>query len=505
MTPKVLIVDDLEDNRCVLVDALEDEQLILEKACDGEEALRKVRDSAPDLVLLDVVMPGMDGIEVCRLIKASEATARVPIILVTALGEDRHVIDGLNAGATDYVAKPFAGQVVRARVRAALRSKLAQDTLQQRNDEIAQLNEVIEQKNRKLTVLTETAHRFVDNVAHEFRTPLSVIKEFASIIEEGLSGPVTEQQREHLKFIEGAARELAQMVDDFLDSSKLKARTLRVDRRNHAVASLIEGVLPMLESRAASRRIGINVQVSSDMPPVFADRDKVARVILNLVVNAIKFSPEQSTVTIRASTRSADDVEIQVIDSGPGMPPEETSRIFERFRQVGEVSRDGVKGFGLGLNIARELVWLNLGTLGVRSDVGSGSVFYFTLPALNPDHIVRAYVDRLAEHEEPPVRLALLAVRDARRGDLESVRRFLVATCYPMDLALSTGDAIIVAGVTTEPQRWAQRLRDRKKKKEDTPPDLDLVVDELGCWPFAQRSKFEETLLSRFQQERAVA
>ncbi len=506
MSPRVLIVDDQENNRCVLMDALEDEALTLEEAADGPEALQCVQTSAPDLILLDILMPGMNGIEVCRHLKSDASTSGIPIILVTALGEDGHVIDGLNAGATDYIAKPFAGPVVRARVRAALRSKLAHDEVARNNQEIAALNRVIEQKNQRLTVLTETAHRFVDNVAHEFRTPLSIIKEFAAIIEEGLSGPVTEAQREHLAFIEGAVRELSRMVDDFLDSSKLKARTLRVDRRAHDIDALTGAVLPVLQARAAAKRITVKLDIASDLPPFFADLDKASRTLVNLGVNAIKFSFEDDTVTIRAARHDTGGVRIEVADNGPGMTEEETALIFERFRQVGEVSRGSVKGFGLGLNIARELAWLNLGTLSVRSTLGEGSTFAFTVPPVHPAPIVAAYLERLGEHEEQPVQLVLLRATPAD-ANVGAVRRFLVANCYPMDLVLGTPHDALVVGVTTEPQRWQQRLqalaadRSRQRTGANAIPSIEIIAQ----WPYAEAEALSAALLDAFVGLRAVA
>ncbi|KKL28503.1 hypothetical protein LCGC14_2374510, partial [marine sediment metagenome] len=249
--PRVLIVDDDENSRLALIDALAGEDLSTSQAADGEEALRAVADDPPDVILLDVMMPGMDGVQVCYAIKRAEDTRDIPVIMVTALGDEQDVVRGLKVGATDYVVKPFSGQVVRARVRAALRSKLA-------HDEVAQLVSKISTKNRKLAQFADTAERFIDDVSHDFRSPLTVIQEFALIIADGLDGPVTPQQREHLAVITGAVGDLARMVDDLLDSSRLRAGSLRVDRRGHHVEELIGRVRPIANSKA--QRKGIKLQ-----------------------------------------------------------------------------------------------------------------------------------------------------------------------------------------------------------------------------------------------------
>ncbi len=153
MTPRILIVDDQETNRMVLADALEDEGYDLSEARNGMEALEAVRKDPPDVILLDVMMPAMDGIECCRQLKADQRTSHVPVILVTALDAERHVISGLDAGATDYIGKPFAGPVVRARIRAALRSKLAHDELIEQARRIRELAQTLDAKNSELTAL----------------------------------------------------------------------------------------------------------------------------------------------------------------------------------------------------------------------------------------------------------------------------------------------------------------------------------------------------------------
>jgi signal transduction histidine kinase len=507
MRSKILIVDDNENNRIVLADALEDEGYELREAGDGRAALEAVSQEPPDIVLLDIMMPGPDGVECCRRLKADEKTRHIPIILVTALGEEEQVIHGLNAGATDYLSKPFSGPVVRARVRAAMRSKIAHDQLTKRNREIRLLAETIEGKNKRLAEMTATAHRFVDNVAHEFRTPLAVIKEFSSIIADGLGGPVTDEQVEFLEFIENSTRDLARMVDDFLDSSKLKTRTLRLDRRCCRVAEIMERVRPLLATRAGHRKITIVEDLPTGLPDVFADTEKASRVVLNLAINAIKFSPEGGEVHIWAGPTADGGVEIGISDQGRGLSDEDVKTVFERFKQVGNVELAGTKGFGLGLNIARELIWLNLGSVNVISEPGAGSTFSFTLPPDRPDAILRRYLDRLEELDEGPDRLVVLraSVTDPAAGG-EALRSRLVAVCHPMDIALTVNrnGTVVLVGSTAEPDRWMERLQEAVSSTDGPSPAVaGLNLRCLGCWPFGDADAITDGVLGLFRETRA--
>ena len=345
-------------------------------------------------------------------------------------------------------------------------------------------NKELQNKNKKLTELTETAHRFVDNVAHDFRTPLTVIKEFSSIIADGLGGPVTDQQIEYLEFITTATRDLAQMVDDFLDSSKLKAGVLRIDRRPIQVSQIFDAVRPMLNRRAVSKKIRLLEEIEPDLKLVFVDSEKVGRVIVNLTVNAIKFSREGSDINLWAKAGDNGDVQIGITDYGPGLSPEDLAVIFERFKQVGDVQRSSTKGFGLGLNIAKELIWLNLGTVSVQSKIGRGSTFMFTLPPCDQSAILAHYFDRLAELDEPPVNMAVLRITPTdRAADPEEIGRFVSGVCYPMDLVLkSSGDqSIITIGSTNEPDLWVERLKKVRTAKVQQDSNTSLSALDVQC------------------------
>lgn len=339
-------------------------------------------------------------------------------------------------------------------------SKTVRDISERREkQDLERLNAVLAQQNRRLEEMTERAHRFVDDVSHEFRTPLTVIKEYTSIIADGLGGPVSDLQQEWLQVVDVAAVDLNQMVEDFLDSSKLRAGRLRVDRRSVTAMSILAGVQKLIARKAAARQIAVLQHVEPGLPPVFADEEKVRRIVMNLVTNAIKFSPEGGTVLLSARALPSGDVEFSVVDQGPGLAPTDLKLLFERFRQLPNALSPSVKGFGLGLNIARQLVWLNLGTISVQSEPGKGAIFSFTLPAMRMETVIDRFFERLAEREEAPRALGMLRVAGGS-GGVEDLRRLVVTSTRPSDIAVESGDgrSVVVFGPTGSVETWRQRL-----------------------------------------------
>ncbi|HTE04560.1 MAG TPA: PAS domain-containing sensor histidine kinase, partial [Planctomycetota bacterium] len=342
-------------------------------------------------------------------------------------------------------------------------------------------------QNRKLVALTEQAHGFVDDVSHEFRTPLAVIKEFGSIIADGLGGPVTPDQAQYLSIIDNATLDLNQMVEDFLDSSKLRAGLLRVDRRAQRIDDLFARIRPGLQKKAAGRSIVLEECIEPGLPLVFADEEKARRVIMNLATNAVKFSPGGSRISLWARHAPGGGVEVGVSDEGRGLAPHDLLRLFERFRQVPAFDAPSLKGFGLGLNIARQLVWLNLGTMSVTSEAGHGSTFSFTLPADDPRLILECFFAKLAERDDAPRTVAVLSVMAVDSGEsAEALRLFLSATTRPTDLVLGqhrdAGNGMLILGPTDSAERWMSRLSRARARAL-----ADVDVGEAGPGPIRLR------------------
>ncbi len=496
---KVLIVDDNEDNRCLLTHDLEDEGYEVAQAIDGVDSLRVVAEWLPDVVLMDINMPRMDGIEACAKLKEQPESRMIPIIMLSARDGDADVIQALNAGAHDYVTKPYVAEVLMARVRAAAAAKSAYDTIRRMNIHLQELH--------------DTAFQFVDNVSHEFRTPLTVIKEFSSIIRDGIAGPVTEDQCEYLGTVIARVDDLALMVDDMLDVSKLEAGLLGMRRKECTIDEIVEAINPGLQRKAAANGIPLEMVIESGLPNVYCDIEKAGRVILNLAVNAIKFSPEESPVTIWA--RAGDGcVTVGVTDSGPGIDEAGLAVLFERFKQLGAGVRSDSKGFGLGLNIVRDLVDLNLGTLHVESELEQGSTFSFTIPTTDIEEIAGRYTDWLERQQQGAPNVSLIQVRmdvpassDLRYTVGEALRSLLRHPDLVLDgseadwvLAIGRHEASLADILATIQRDWHELCGG---VRIEALPDVSMAP--VGTWRIPdQCDEFRRRILSLTQRQEVV-
>ena len=478
---------------------------------EAAEALANLPAAGQAVILCDYQMPCGTGVEwVPDLLKSGIG----PVIILTAEGSEEIAAEAFRAGASDYFNKMDA---VRQpdRLASAMQQALRRHRLEDRNNTLSRelkiTNKELRRSNDRLTQLTATAHRFVDDVAHEFRTPLTVILEFASILHDGLGGPVTEDQARYLDYIDAATRELSQMVDDFLDTSKLRAQSLRVDRKHVRVETLFDAVRPMLQTRAEAKQVCLKEDLPANLPTVFCDAEKAGRVLVNLVVNALKFSPKGERVRVWARDEPDGGVRIGVTDRGPGLGEAELAKLGERFRQ-GSSARGSAKGFGLGLSIAMDLARVNLGDLQIESELGRGSTFSFSLPGWEPAQVLQRYTERFRDREEP-VQLSLLEVDcPIGRENVEEVRVFLASACRSMDLVLvpSHQRSVVLLGPADRPVGWIERLQegwaafcDGARTKRVSSP---LRVHWLGSWAVpAMAEQIRAMAMERLEGLRACA
>ena len=312
------------------------------------------------------------------------------------------------------------------------------------------------QKNKKLARLYETAHQFVDNVSHEFRTPLTVIKEFASILQDGLAGEVSGEQREFLTIILNRVDDLSLMTDDMLDISKIEAGLLGVAHEETQIEQIVEHVRTTLERKAAANGATLEIAIESALPAIYCDPEKIGRVIINLAVNAFKFSGEGGKVALWArDDGDRSQIIVGVTDDGPGIAPESLQAIFARFKQAGGEIRASTKGFGLGLNIAKELVDVNFGDLEVDSEIGRGSTFSFSVPAFEPEQILERYLKRINYFHDSASSVSLIKAQiepPSEAALANDVKRFLQYQIRHGDLLFETGpDAFLIcAGANQE-------------------------------------------------------
>jgi signal transduction histidine kinase len=352
---KILVVDDSPDNVFLIKTILEEEGYTVSTAENGYSALKQIAEASFDLVLLDLMMPGMDGYEVTKCIRENKSLPFVPILLITA-HDSPNVAQGLDLGADDFIRKPVTVDELLARVRSLLRLKHSIDE----RDEIARQRE-----------------DFVSRLTHDLRTPLVAADRMLMLFQQGALGQLSPQMQEVIEIMARSNSNLLAMVNTLLEVYRFEAGRKALAFQPVYLNRLLEEVTAELTPLAQQKELAINLFVGKDSTTIMGDRLELHRLFTNLISNAIKFT-DTGTVSIYLKPPVACDgvVTVKVADTGVGIPPEEQATLFERFRQ-GSHKRSGS---GLGLYLSRLIVEAHQGTIQVNSEVGKGSVFVVNLP-----------------------------------------------------------------------------------------------------------------------------
>lgn len=436
MTERILIVDDSPTQLAALRLVLEDGGFTVEDALSGESAIQKLKQDSFDLVISDVVMPGISGYDLGRWLKReSERTAVPPLVLLTGLSDPRDIVRGLECGAANYVTKPYDPETLVKRIRTTLHNLELARQADERNggvpihflgetyrvtssreqilglllssfEELVRTNEALEESKRKLAYAhrrelereregraraeedarqmeslardAEAATRARDEllaaVSHDLRNPLGAIYMTASLLLE--TSLDEETKTKQIATIRRTANRMTRLIEDLLDASKMEVGRFVVDPQPDPVEDLLEDAREDFEPIASGAGVALEVVPPDANLLVLADHYAVLRVLSNLVGNALKFTPEGGTVRLETS-EDGERVRFAVSDTGPGVEEEAIPLIFERFWQSGP--RKG-EGSGLGLAIAKGIVEAHQGRIWVESEPGEGSTFYFTLP-----------------------------------------------------------------------------------------------------------------------------
>jgi signal transduction histidine kinase len=377
----VLAVDDEPRNIEILTHILEAQGFRVLVAEDGEAALELAHTASPDVILLDVLMPHMDGFETCRRLKGDPATLYIPVALITALRGLRERVRGTEAGADEFISKPFDSIELLTRVKALTRTKRLYDQLRSTNreleDRVAERTADLRHALSELRELDRLKSEFIANVSHELRTPLLHVKGTITLLADGALGDLTDQQTHGVRVAEEAAEQLERVVEDIVDFSDMHGRPL--DLEPVLVSEVCQSAINALQPRAQRRSIVLRPAVPSELPPVQADAHAMTRVLRHLLDNAVKFSPVGSLVQVLAERRGTQ-IRIAVKDEGPGIPPTERDRIFLAFYQSDGSTTRKVGGMGLGLALVRQLLHAHNSEIHLESEPGMGSTFFFELP-----------------------------------------------------------------------------------------------------------------------------
>ena len=366
------MVDDIETNRDVLSRQLERQGYSITTAENGREALEMLRSAPFDLVLLDIMMPEIDGYEVLQRLKADEGLRHIPVIMISALSEMDSVVRCIEMGAEDYLPKPFNPTLLKARIGVCLEQKRA-------HEREAQLFQQLQENYRRLQELEKVRDDLMHMIIHDLRAPLSSV--ILGMQACGEEGDLNDGQREMLGIAVGGARTLAAMINDLLDISKMEDGSMKLQAKEISAPELVDAALKQVAQLVNQKNLKLAIELEPGLPRLVADESMLLRILINLLSNAIKFTPAEGRVTIVVRTDSAGpSIRFSVSDTGEGIPAEAFGRIFEKFGQV-ESGQGGRKvGTGLGLAFCKLAVETHGGQIKVESTSGQGSTFAFTIP-----------------------------------------------------------------------------------------------------------------------------
>jgi len=350
MPDTILIVDDTPANLLPLADCITTAGYALMVAEDGEEALAQTRHAVPDLIMLDVMMPGLDGFETCRRMKQMPSTRDVPVIFMTALADTAEKVQGFHAGAVDYLTKPIQHEEALARISTHL---------------------TLRRLRRQLEVELALKQQFMRIAAHDLRNPVCLILLAAGMAARSQPGP---KIAEELASIQASARQIQSIIDTFLNVQRSSAG--RID-----LTLLTEAVVAQNRPAAEQKRIHLEFDpVEPGLPAVHAEAGHAYQALTNYVSNAIKFLPVGGAIHVRVLPAGRN-LRVEVADNGPGVPLAERAELFTEYARLSVRPTGGEESTGLGLSIVKHLVESQGGAAGAEFPSGGGSLFWFELPA----------------------------------------------------------------------------------------------------------------------------
>jgi two-component system sensor histidine kinase/response regulator len=365
---KILVVDDDRMNIRILGGILKTEGYVLRDADSGERALEVYAEFRPDLVLLDVMLPGIDGFEACRRLKTTYGDKCAPVIFITAKNESDDVVEGLGAGGVDYLPKPFKPKEVTARIRSHLQNQILSEQQKALNEQLSKAN--------------AAKNRFLGMAAHDLRNPLASIRGLAEFLRDGAVGPLTPDQLDLIQTIHGASQSMLELVNELLDVATIESGELKVNFEPHNLADMIGKAVALINMEAAKKKTRVTFEPPATPTVLPIDLAKMRQVVDNLLSNAVKYSPPGSTVhAVVQSDQARKSYSFAVRDQGPGIPDNERDKLFKDFSRLSAQPTGGEKSTGLGLAICRKIVEAHHGTIVAENLPGRGCEFRVTLPA----------------------------------------------------------------------------------------------------------------------------
>lgn len=369
--PLVLVVDDMPRNLQVLSTILDNEGYDITFANNGKQAIEVANSASPDLILLDVMMPEMDGFEACKILKSNDKTKDIPIIFITGRSQSEDIVEGFKAGAVDYVTKPFNTIEMISRIQNHLELKLSKDKMVETNHKLEEYRNELEQT-------ISAKDKFFSIIAHDLRGPFSGFIGLTSMLMEDYEDLQKDDVITISNSLNSSAKQLYELLENLLEWSRSQMGKMEYNAVNLDWFDIIVKINTLLDAKSREKNISLINDVKQNTY-VFADSNMVNTILRNLVSNALKFTEEGGTITI-ANEISDDMQSVSVTDTGIGMPDDAMDKIFRIDSKYTTPGTNNEKGTGLGLILCKELVEKMGGNIKVSSTLGEGTTFTFTLP-----------------------------------------------------------------------------------------------------------------------------
>ncbi len=393
---KILLVDDSPVTLRLIKKYLEHQNFEIETAINGLEAVSKIYSRNFDLVVLDVMMPFMDGFQVCEKIREEYSLFELPVLFLTSLNDISEMIKGFNLGANDYLSKPFKQEELIARAKTLVKLKkltmdnqYLQDSVDQKNKLLSKLQtEIAERKRMEKELINaknvaDSANKFksefVANMSHEIRTPMNAILGFTELLKKRISND--EKSKEYLENVNSSGKTLLRLINDILDLSKIEADKIELHYEPVDLRNIAKEVKNIFSLKVEEKGLSYKEELDSDLPPLISlDEARMRQIIINLMGNAVKFTSKgfigfNVKLIQLHSERHKIDFAIEVQDSGIGIPKSQQDLIFEAFKQQEGQSIKAYGGTGLGLAITKRLSEMMGGTIILISEKDQGSIF----------------------------------------------------------------------------------------------------------------------------------
>ena len=366
---KILLVDDERGNRSILRQMLKPEGYVTAEAESAEAALVQYAAFAPDLVLLDVLLPGMNGFDACRELHRRYGALTAPVMFITAKQESDAIVEGFDAGGVDYVLRPFRQKEVVARIQTHLQVRRL----------LAHQKTLVEQ----LSLANSAKNRFLGMAAHDLRNPLASIRGLAEFMLDGTVGTLTPAQDELAQLIQQTSQGMVTLVNDLLDWATIEAGELKLESTVLQLDELVAKSVRLTGMTALRKQTRIEFIKTKAPPCIRVDEARTRQVIDNLLSNAVKFSPPGSTIHVALEFDQENNRQvIRVRDQGPGIPDKERGRLFTDFGRLSNRPTGGEPSTGLGLAICRKIVESHHGTIEAENQTAGGCEFRVSLPNL---------------------------------------------------------------------------------------------------------------------------